>query len=206
MFVARIAFQLGQGTTREAFGSRSKKARHVFAVHARGLSAKAMEKVSFGDSLPGYIVGPKGAPGVLLLQEWWGVNDIVKAQAQELSAKANVRCLVPDLYKGKIGVDAEEASHVRRTKPNMRDHTPGAAPLIAPRAAPHLTPCAAPHLTIHATANEPRDYLPWLSGLQVTPYHGRDEQLMDNLDFMNAVEEMKAAVAYLKAEGSPKVK
>jgi hypothetical protein len=22
------------------------------------------------------------------------------------------RCLVPDLYKGKIGVDAEEASHV----------------------------------------------------------------------------------------------
>eukprot|EP00854_Cymbomonas_tetramitiformis_P012709 gene12709-15027_t len=112
-----------------------RRANFLFA----GLSAKAMEKVSFGDSLPGYIVGPKGAPGVLLLQEWWGVNDIVKAQAQELSAKANVRCLVPDLYKGKIGVDAEEASH-----------------------------------------------------------------LMDNLDFMNAVEEMKAAVAYLKAEGSPK--
>jgi dienelactone hydrolase len=45
-------------------------------------------------------------------QEWWGVTDIIKDQAVMLS-KEGFRCLVPDLYKGKIGVDAEEAHHVR---------------------------------------------------------------------------------------------
>lgn len=72
-----------------------------------------MEKITFGDGIPGYVVGPKGAPGLLVVQEWWGVTDIVKEQAQLLSVKDGYRCLIPDLYKGEIGVDAEEASHVR---------------------------------------------------------------------------------------------
>lgn len=32
-----------------------------------------MQKVSFGASgLPGYEVGPKNSPAVIVLQEWWG--------------------------------------------------------------------------------------------------------------------------------------
>ena len=43
-------------------------------------SAKAMassgEKISFGAaSVPGYVWGTPGQPGVVLLQEWWGIND-----------------------------------------------------------------------------------------------------------------------------------
>lgn len=38
-------------------------------------------------------------------------TEIIKYQAEQLS-KQGFRCLIPDLYKGKIGVDAEEASHV----------------------------------------------------------------------------------------------
>jgi len=30
----------------------------------------------------------------------------------KISHETGYRCLIPDLYKGKIGVDAEEASHV----------------------------------------------------------------------------------------------
>jgi hypothetical protein len=39
----------------------------------------------------------------------------VKEQAELISQRGNYRVLVPDLYKGKIGVNAEEAKHVRRS-------------------------------------------------------------------------------------------
>ncbi|GBF90985.1 carboxymethylenebutenolidase [Raphidocelis subcapitata] len=75
-------------------------------------AAAAMDKVEFGPSkLPGYEAGPKDAPGVIVLQEWWGITPIIKEQALMIS-KEGFRVLVPDLYKGKIGVDAEEASHL----------------------------------------------------------------------------------------------
>ena len=47
-------------------------------------------------------------------QEWWGVTPNITELAAKIS-EAGYRCLVPDLYKGKIGVDAEEAHHVRRS-------------------------------------------------------------------------------------------
>ena len=42
----------------------------------------------------------------------WGVTDEIKGQAKHLSKLNDVRVAVLDLYRGKIGVDAEEASHV----------------------------------------------------------------------------------------------
>jgi dienelactone hydrolase len=42
----------------------------------------------------------------------WGVTEEIKDQAQHLSTVGNYRVLIPDLYKGTVGVDAEEASHV----------------------------------------------------------------------------------------------
>lgn len=71
-----------------------------------------MEKITFGNDLPGYVYGPKDAPGLIVIQEWWGVNDLIQKTAILLSDKAGVRVLIPDLYKGKIGVDMEEASHL----------------------------------------------------------------------------------------------
>jgi dienelactone hydrolase len=36
-----------------------------------------MEKITFGvDNLPGYIVGDVNNPAMLVIQEWWGVNDV----------------------------------------------------------------------------------------------------------------------------------
>eukprot|EP00775_Hariotina_reticulata_P010146 gene10146-10304_t len=71
-----------------------------------------MDKVSFGSQQVGYEVGDKAQPAVIVLQEWWGVNDMIKELATKLSQESGYRCLIPDLYKGKIGVDAEEASHL----------------------------------------------------------------------------------------------
>lgn len=39
----------------------------------------------------------------------------MKEQAELISQRGNYRVLVPDLYKGKVGVNAEEAKHVRRS-------------------------------------------------------------------------------------------
>ena len=51
------------------------------------------------------------APGVVVIQEWWGVNDQIKGVAQRLAANG-YRALVPDLYRGQVGLDAKEAEHL----------------------------------------------------------------------------------------------
>lgn len=82
-------------------------------LHASSASASAgsMEKVGFGAGHVGYEVGAKDLPGVVCLQEWWGVNDIIKEQAGLIAARG-FRVLVPDLYRGKVGLDAAEAEHL----------------------------------------------------------------------------------------------
>lgn len=51
------------------------------------------------------------SPGVICIQEWWGVDFEIKAHAQHI-ASHGYRCLIPDLYRGKLGVEAEEAHHL----------------------------------------------------------------------------------------------
>ncbi len=52
-----------------------------------------------------------GAPGVVVLQEWWGVNPQIKGVADRF-ADAGYVALVPDLYRGKSTVEAAEAEHL----------------------------------------------------------------------------------------------
>jgi carboxymethylenebutenolidase len=67
-----------------------------------------------GKSVNGYLAEPAGgskAPGMVVIQEWWGLNDQIKGVADKI-AKAGYRALVPDLYRGKSTVDAKEAEHL----------------------------------------------------------------------------------------------
>lgn len=67
-----------------------------------------------GQSSNAYLVGPtdaKNAPGVVVIQEWWGLDDEIKNVADRL-AKAGYRALVPDLYRGKLAIEANEAEHL----------------------------------------------------------------------------------------------
>lgn len=50
--------------------------------------------------------------GVIVVQEWWGVNEQIKHRAQEFFEKCNWITLVPDLYRGKVAIDHEEAGHL----------------------------------------------------------------------------------------------
>eukprot|EP00210_Caulerpa_lentillifera_P005876 g5619.t1 len=71
-----------------------------------------MEKVTFGKDLPGYEIGDKNHPAVIVVQEWWGITKTIKDLTEKVHRLGGYRCLLPDLYKGKIGVDKEEAAHL----------------------------------------------------------------------------------------------
>jgi carboxymethylenebutenolidase len=67
-----------------------------------------------GQSVNGYLAEPARngkAPGVVVIQEWWGLTDQIKGVADKL-AKAGYRALVPDLYRGKVTLEAKEAEHL----------------------------------------------------------------------------------------------
>ena len=67
-----------------------------------------------GQSVAGYLAEPaKGAaaPGMVVIQEWWGLNDQIRGVADKLAA-AGYRALVPDLYRGKVALEANEAEHL----------------------------------------------------------------------------------------------
>jgi carboxymethylenebutenolidase len=67
-----------------------------------------------GQVLKGYLAEPSeisNAPGVVVIQEWWGLDEEVKAVANRL-AQAGYRALVPDLYRGKLALEANEAEHL----------------------------------------------------------------------------------------------
>jgi carboxymethylenebutenolidase len=92
-----------------------------------------MNKVTFGNNIPGYEYGPADAPGVVVIQEWWGYTKELEKQAINISEKGGYRVLVPDLYKGKVGVDAEEATHLMNDLdwPTARDELTAAVDYLA---------------------------------------------------------------------------
>jgi carboxymethylenebutenolidase len=67
-----------------------------------------------GQIIQGYLAEPEhtaGAAAIVVIQEWWGVNGQIRGVADRL-ASAGYFALVPDLYRGKSTVEAEEAHHL----------------------------------------------------------------------------------------------
>jgi len=65
-----------------------------------------------GDTVPGYLAqpqdGPGPRPGVVVIQEWWGLNDHIKDVTRRLAAEGFV-ALAPDLYRGQTATEPDEA-------------------------------------------------------------------------------------------------
>jgi carboxymethylenebutenolidase len=66
-----------------------------------------------GQAVQGYLAeaADSAAPAVVVIQEWWGLNDQIRGVAERMAA-AGFTALVPDLYRGKSTVEAEEAHHL----------------------------------------------------------------------------------------------
>jgi carboxymethylenebutenolidase len=63
-----------------------------------------------GKTSAAYVARPKGAPrgGLLIVHEWWGLNDAVKAEADRYAGQGYL-VLAVDLFGGTVTSDAEEA-------------------------------------------------------------------------------------------------
>jgi carboxymethylenebutenolidase len=65
---------------------------------------------SNGGTTPGWLARPKAGagPGVIVIQEWWGLNDHVKAVAERFASEG-FTALAPDLYHGRVTKSPDEA-------------------------------------------------------------------------------------------------
>ncbi len=65
-----------------------------------------------GGSLDAYLSDiDKSRPCVIVIQEWWGLNDHIKSIVDRFEFEG-FNALAPDLYHGRITRDADEASHM----------------------------------------------------------------------------------------------
>jgi carboxymethylenebutenolidase len=78
---------------------------------------------SNGHTASGYLVTPPtgSGPGVLVIQEWWGLDSGIKEMARRLGAAGFV-ALAPDLYHGQLAGhdEMDKASHLMKSLPADR--------------------------------------------------------------------------------------
>ena len=65
-----------------------------------------------GTKTRGYLaVAGDSRPGLVVIQEWWGLNDQICGVADRF-AREGFNALAPDLYKGRVTAVADEANHL----------------------------------------------------------------------------------------------
>lgn len=69
-----------------------------------------VEFASNGSTAPGYLARPASGsgPGLVVIQEWWGLNDHIKDVTDRFAAAGYV-ALAPDLYHGTVVDEPDEA-------------------------------------------------------------------------------------------------
>ena len=98
----------------------------AFAALASAATAQEAGKMvsyaSGSETVSGYLAAPEGPgkkPGIVVIQEWWGLNDFVKGKADGFAKRGYV-ALAVDLYRGKIATDPDTAHQLMRGLPEDR--------------------------------------------------------------------------------------
>lgn len=94
----------------------------VFAVSAFAATSKPVSYKSGDDTVQGILYAPEGKgpfPAIIVVHEWWGLNDWVKEQASKLAGEGYV-ALAIDLYRGKVAASPDEAHELMRGVPEDR--------------------------------------------------------------------------------------
>jgi len=92
------------------------------ASRAAGPTTETVQFPSGKDTVSGYLVVPE-KPGryaaVIVIHEWWGLNDWAKEQEVKISEQGFV-ALDVDIYRGKVAADPSEAHELSRGLPSDR--------------------------------------------------------------------------------------
>lgn len=96
----------------------------LFVCAATGAEerGKMVSYPSGSETVSGYLSAPGGSakkPALVVIQEWWGLNDFVKGKADGFAGNGYV-ALAPDLYRGKVTDDPDIAHQLMRGMPEDR--------------------------------------------------------------------------------------
>jgi carboxymethylenebutenolidase len=94
----------------------------LFAVTAFAADGKTVSYKSGDETVQGLIFTPPGKgpfPALIVIHEYWGLNDWVKEQASKLADQGYV-ALAVDLYRGKIATTPDMAHELMRGVPEDR--------------------------------------------------------------------------------------
>lgn len=94
----------------------------VFSISSLAATSKNVTYKSGDDTVQGIVYTPDGKgpfPALVVIHEWWGLNDWVKEQASRL-ADEGYATLAVDLYRGKVATTPDEAHEIMRGVPEDR--------------------------------------------------------------------------------------
>ena len=94
----------------------------LLATSALAVTSKEVTYKSGDETVKGILYTPDGKgpfPGIVVIHEWWGLNDWVKGQAEKLAGEGYA-ALAIDLYRGRVGTTPEEAHEIMRGVPEDR--------------------------------------------------------------------------------------
>ena len=103
--------------SRSTSGALRKNATPNFEV-----SVSRGKKLSLGNDASGYLSLPSGKgkhPAIIVIQEWWGMNEWILQQTDRFASQGYV-ALAVDLYRGKATSDPEVAHELMRGMPEDR--------------------------------------------------------------------------------------
>jgi len=91
-------------------------------IAGRAGAGTAVSYPSGSETVSGYLAVPDGAgkkPAIVVIHEWWGLNDFAKGKADAF-AKQGYVALAVDLYRGKVATDPDVAHQLMRGLPDDR--------------------------------------------------------------------------------------
>jgi carboxymethylenebutenolidase len=94
----------------------------LLGTTALAATSKEVSYKSGDETVKGIVYTPDGKgpfPGIIVIHEWWGLNDWVKGQASKLADEGYV-ALAIDLYRGKVATTPDEAHEIMRGVPEDR--------------------------------------------------------------------------------------
>jgi carboxymethylenebutenolidase len=94
----------------------------VLAQAAVATTTKEVTYKSGDETVKAILHTPEGKgpfPGIVVIHEWWGLNDWVKQQASKLAGEGYA-ALAIDLYRGKVATTPDEAHELMRGVPEDR--------------------------------------------------------------------------------------